>query len=383
MVSVPIIPMEVETKLSEKSPQNVPSVEKPKAVLTTETFSFSNKKEGNEYDPQSTADMKRLQILREIYQTEQSYVNHLAVCIRVFLNPLLTNAKKQIIPQLSVAKMFLNIQKLFKLHCDFLRNFSGQNLTDVDVGKVFLAFFTETSSDEYQFYITNFDNSQAMVTEEMEKSANFKKYLQEASNKKDCTGLTLNSYLIMPVQRIPRYILLLTDLLNNTSASHPGIQDLKRALDKLKAVAEKLNEAKRTAENLAKLKAIQEALANIPKEFLLSHKECIHEGLVVEQRPKLGSRYIQLYLFSDIIIMCGFPKKKSNKAVKMAIESVIELNCLRVVGLPVDKSTGQCTLLLKWKELELEKEINICVSEDEAQNWMKVVKGAQAKIIAK
>lgn len=37
--------------------------------------------------------------------------------------------------------------------------------------------------------------------------------------------------MIKPVQRVPKYVLLLKDLLKNTSPQHPDYNDLKKALD--------------------------------------------------------------------------------------------------------------------------------------------------------
>ena len=46
-----------------------------------------------------------------------------------------------------------------------------------------------------------------------------------------CKGKTLSSLLILPIQRLPRYKLCLTEIVKNTENSHPDITDLKRALE--------------------------------------------------------------------------------------------------------------------------------------------------------
>eukprot|EP01120_Amphizonella_sp_Union-15-10_P007200 TRINITY_DN2409_c0_g1_i3.p1 TRINITY_DN2409_c0_g1~~TRINITY_DN2409_c0_g1_i3.p1 ORF type:complete len:157 (+),score=17.76 TRINITY_DN2409_c0_g1_i3:86-556(+) len=53
----------------------------------------------------------------------------------------------------------------------------------------------------------------------------------------------VRSLLIMPCQRIPRYILLLQDLLKNTPSHHPDFEDLQKALDETKEVANAINQA--------------------------------------------------------------------------------------------------------------------------------------------
>jgi hypothetical protein len=43
---------------------------------------------------------------------------------------------------------------------------------------------------------------------------------------------TLANFLIMPIQRIPRYSLLLNELIKNTPPDHPDLLDLKSSLNK-------------------------------------------------------------------------------------------------------------------------------------------------------
>jgi hypothetical protein len=56
------------------------------------------------------------------------------------------------------------------------------------------------------------------------------------------SGLTLQAYLIMPVQRIPRYRLLLEDLLRRTESNHTDYNGLKIALERIDSVARFVNE---------------------------------------------------------------------------------------------------------------------------------------------
>ena len=46
----------------------------------------------------------------------------------------------------------------------------------------------------------------------------------------DAGGLDVRSFLIMPVQRVPRYRMLLEDLLAHTDADHPEEPHLREAL---------------------------------------------------------------------------------------------------------------------------------------------------------
>ena len=62
-------------------------------------------------------------------------------------------------------------------------------------------------------------------------------------------GLELFALLIMPIQRIPRYQLLLQDLLRNTLESHPDYSKVQHALAQITSVAVHVNESIRQTEN--------------------------------------------------------------------------------------------------------------------------------------
>jgi hypothetical protein len=66
----------------------------------------------------------------------------------------------------------------------------------------------------------------------------------------------LHHLLITPIQRIPRYNLLLSDLVKQTEDSHPDYTNLTAALQETLKVAEHLNERVRASEmdrNIAEL----------------------------------------------------------------------------------------------------------------------------------
>jgi hypothetical protein len=64
----------------------------------------------------------------------------------------------------------------------------------------------------------------------------------------------------MPVQRLPRYILLLRELYKHTPPTHADEPLLAKAVEKVSAVAEFVNEKKRSAEQLMQLHALQQQL---------------------------------------------------------------------------------------------------------------------------
>jgi len=88
-----------------------------------------------------------------------------------------------------------------------------------------------------------------------EKSVNYLKELQAA-----CGGMTLSSILITPIQRIPRYIMFVKELIANTPKDHPDFLNLNAALALLQQVAKFLDSAEVGAQ---KSQEIAELVGNI------------------------------------------------------------------------------------------------------------------------
>eukprot|EP01098_Paradermamoeba_levis_P017052 TRINITY_DN9564_c0_g1_i1.p1 TRINITY_DN9564_c0_g1~~TRINITY_DN9564_c0_g1_i1.p1 ORF type:complete len:328 (-),score=84.58 TRINITY_DN9564_c0_g1_i1:132-1046(-) len=93
-------------------------------------------------------------------------------------------------------------------------------------------------------------------------------------------GQSLHNYLIMPVQRIPRYVLLLQDLVQHTRADHPDHSQLVAALEKIMQIANAIDENKRTDDRKKKAFSVLSALQGLPKGRTLigPHRLFIHEG---------------------------------------------------------------------------------------------------------
>lgn len=84
----------------------------------------------------------------------------------------------------------------------------------------------------------------------------FGDFLEKALKDPQCCNLGLESLLILPVQRIPRYRLLLEQLIKFTPLDHPEYALVQEALDKICDVAQYNNEAIRARENRQKIMEI-------------------------------------------------------------------------------------------------------------------------------
>jgi hypothetical protein len=106
----------------------------------------------------------------------------------------------------------------------------------------------------YKLYCQNYEPALAIVQQLSSKKKDVSKFLKQAE--KDCGGFSLPYYLIMPVQRIPRYSLLLRELLNKTPDSHPDHADISAAFEAVQHVAVEINKGVGDAEKQKKLQDV-------------------------------------------------------------------------------------------------------------------------------
>ena len=119
----------------------------------------------------------------------------------------------------------------------------------------------------------------------------------------------LENYLIMPVQRVPRYEMLLTTLLKNTWKSHPDYPSLVEAAKRATAISERVNERKRLRENHDKMLQVYNSLTfgkkeKVDKSFLMNKttRTFVHEGELTEQTIKGTPTRFQLFMFNDLLV---------------------------------------------------------------------------------
>ena len=105
----------------------------------------------------------------------------------------------------------------------------------------------------------------------------------------------------MPVQRIPRYKLLLEDLLKKTVETHPDYLNLKKAYQVIENVATFVNETIRQHEMFINMLDIQKSLTGFDEVLLVPGRTFIKRGIV-----KKVQNYLSVYLFNNNINVKNF-----------------------------------------------------------------------------
>ncbi|KAJ3065586.1 hypothetical protein HDU98_011068 [Podochytrium sp. JEL0797] len=219
---------------------------------------------------------RRAHIAAEVLSTERTYVNELKTLVSLYADPL----ERGILGSADMAALFANLKSVFHLLPNLERALQSP---DQPLGSIFneaAPFFKM-----YSAYYNNFDTANEMVMHLEQLAASgtgqlqsplkstalsmtslssahstlssrrtlakkFKNLVKIAKTSPSHTQISLQSYLILPVQRLPRYKLLVDQLLESTPIHHPDRADLKSAAAAIRACVAECNDKKRETEHL-------------------------------------------------------------------------------------------------------------------------------------
>jgi len=189
----------------------------------------------------------RNEVLREIASTERTYVRSLEAVIKEYILPLedmaLTN--KKILTKQDCYDIFCNMEILVDLNNQFLEDFEDRLKkwpTITHFGDLFIKIIPIMKI--YSHYIRNYDRAAELLATLKKENETLQEFIKIQETKPIMGNLTLESHLIMPVQRLPRYQLLLDTLLKYTPEEHVDHQNLIKALEKTREVINTINQKK-------------------------------------------------------------------------------------------------------------------------------------------
>uniref|UniRef100_A0A914XSD8 DH domain-containing protein n=1 Tax=Plectus sambesii TaxID=2011161 RepID=A0A914XSD8_9BILA len=257
----------------------------------------------------------RTHIVKELYDTEANYVANLKHMVQKYMRPLKQPIECTLIEPGLVDDIFFKIPEILGHHELFYAALHSR-MDNWDsrqkIGDIILNNFTKQSViDTYTTFINNWKYAKTAITHARTKPA-FAKYYDRCSREHK-NKLTLEALLIMPVQRIPRYELLLKELLKHTSVEHPDHNLLIRAQKEIHELAIKINHVEQEAtmceqmqQRLREIEAIVDGLddlVSVDRTFFC------HDLVTVAGRS--GKKERCLFLMSDQIIVTSVKRKSS------------------------------------------------------------------------
>ncbi|EMD46730.1 rho/RAC guanine nucleotide exchange factor, putative [Entamoeba histolytica KU27] len=290
---------------------------------------FSNQKEYfnklNEKEQSQFENYKNT--LMELWFTEENHVQSLDILLNCYLKPL--NESKY---NKSVRKMNIQIEQLLKLHTLFYNKLTGridQAGDDIPIISDLLRYFFHFVKSTCP-YIVEY-NSNLRLVNELVKHSTAINIIEESRKKYEEShqGIVIQriqSYLIMPIQRIPRYVLLIKDMLKNSPPLSPDTDKLVECYQLILDVAAWINEKKLYEEEREKYNIVLKIITGL-YDMNKSCRRFIVSGyckyLDMESPNGVNSAYF--FLFNDVLIETQVIRHHNHKIKRKQLFNVYKL----------------------------------------------------------
>jgi hypothetical protein len=250
---------------------------------------------------------KRINIIKEIISTEASYCEMLEVIMNLYYTPLMNLATKNkdraILSESEILGVFSNIDVILQINTNFLNSLKEKVAEAVPdernalVGGVFkkLGPFFKM----YTQYINNHPAAVSLLVNTLYKRDKFKNLMHQNERIASAKGLDLESLLITPVQRVPRYKLLLEVLIKCTDEDHPDYADIQEALGLIGGVASQINRAMQESQDRENMLNIQKQFKEI--DLITPSRKFVMKG-VLTKKCRSTNKDFTFFLFNDLML---------------------------------------------------------------------------------
>ncbi|KAJ1920645.1 hypothetical protein H4219_001203 [Mycoemilia scoparia] len=258
--------------------------------------------------PRKEMESSRDKVLEELVYTERRYVQSLRTLIDVYVVPLRSAARSRnndLIPPYDAHVIFGNIERILDVNERFLADLEAWWSADPDkresLGTLCREHFVDFNV--YKRYINGFNHAAEQSTNLAKQNPLYKTFLTKAEEREECNRLNLTDMLIMPVQRIPRYTLLLEQILKYTPEDSPDHSEMVFAYNMADEIG-KLAE-NQVAESVTLLHKLHDAIDGCPANIISASRTFIgsidcYEVDITNKPPRIP---ITLFIFSDIVMI--------------------------------------------------------------------------------
>ncbi|CAD8077633.1 unnamed protein product [Paramecium sonneborni] len=297
----------------------------------------------------------RKHVYQELMMTEQDYLNDLKL---VIYNVVRASEQFKLLPENEIQITFSNICHIYEFNQKFYEELKQvfdnyhPNSCFGNIFQKFIPFFKI-----YFQYYTDYKDYQINYLRQTYPAFNEHLLILEQTN--IFRGIDLNSFLVKPIQRLPKYALLVKDLVKHTWKSHPDYQNLEQTLIAFLQVTKKIDHQ---MGNILK----NQALFDLQKKFF----DVLNINIVESTRnfilsetvylKQLQEEPVNLYLCSDMIIL----SKKIDFHEKNINERLITYGYIDENSNLQNASSNHLQLILKTQDQQI---IFICQDLEQQQ----------------
>ncbi|KAM6188777.1 rho guanine nucleotide exchange factor 1 isoform 2-T2 [Sarcoramphus papa] len=262
------------------------------------------------------SEVKRQEVINELFLTEHAHVRMLRVLLEVFYQPMLREA---FFDEHELSNIFPSLEDLVEVHTVFLdslkklREESGYVISEI--GDVLLARFEGTEGSWFQKISARFCSRQSFALEQLKakqrKDTRFSQFIQEAESQ---PRWQLKDIIPTEMQRLTKYPLLLHNITKCTEAAGERAK-VEQAAECCRQILNHVNQEVRDMENLMKLKDYQRRLdlSNLKQSMdpLLSEfkntditkRNLVHEGPLTWRVTRDKAVDVHVLLLDDLLVL--------------------------------------------------------------------------------
>lgn len=271
----------------------------------------------------------RANVILELINSERDFVKHLKDVVVGYLYP--ARKHPEIFTGDRINTIFSNIEQLYELQRKFLECLEAcinwDDLAASEVGNCFLKF--ESGFSVYHHYCNNHPNATSEL-QDLYTRPRFVEFFEACRLLQNMIDISLDGFLLTPIQKICKYPLQLNELLKNTEEDHPDRGPVANALESMRNCANVANERKRRIEALADVMYFQEKVDNwFGPKLSDTSSILIHSGEVSKMTSHSWSQGVQLYLFDHLLLYSKKDLLKRNSLIlkgRICMDTVTEIS---------------------------------------------------------
>ncbi|KAI8089246.1 Dbl homology domain-containing protein [Halteromyces radiatus] len=218
------------------------------------------------------------ELLYEVILTEKTYVDDLTLAYKIFAKDALAWSQ---LPK-SLRLIFDNLLQIIRLHLGLLQDLRNkQRLQHPIIRSIADQFlgYAPRFLDYYSAYFINFEKANDVVVRSMaSKTDPLGIYLRSRSSWPECRNLTLQSFLLKPVQRLMKYPLFFQSLSDSLSNNDVDRINHLRTLHELKSAIRKIEMDKKESEDMRKLEDLAARISGLSGNLVSSGRRLVYEG---------------------------------------------------------------------------------------------------------
>ncbi|KAF9302076.1 hypothetical protein BGZ74_005883 [Mortierella antarctica] len=223
----------------------------------------------------------------------------------------------------------------------------------------------------YSNYVKTYTSALTHINDCMNRSDRFTEFVKTTSRRPECKNLDFQSYLMLPVQRIPRYRMLLEGLLRHTPEDHPDHHKLETAFRSMEKTANFVNETIRQHEMFGEMVNLQSKIAGLNERLIIPGRALLKRGNVW----KICRRNVQqrlIILFSDCILWTSPSLNPLDET--LTFHRKVELENCTVIGVDGPDPTKNA-----FQIMSPDKSSQVYVETlREKEAWMEAIRKAKA-----